>query len=75
MTSLLGENELLANACMTADKLLGIVYLPGEVIPGSRSRGSSICQEKSSPGSLPAVTYIFPGSLFSPGKFVSTKGF
>ena len=54
MANVPGENKLPANKCVGAVKLPGEVYLPGEVIPGTRSRGSSICRENCSPGSLSA---------------------
>ena len=55
LTNLPGENGLSANRWARAKKLPGEVYLPGQVIPGSRSRGGSICREKHCPGSLFAL--------------------
>jgi hypothetical protein len=55
LTNLPGENRLPANRRARAKKLPAKNYLPGEVIPGSRSRGGSICREKHCPGSLFAL--------------------
>ena len=52
MINLAGEIELPANKIDRAEKLPGIVYLPGQVIPGSRSCGSSISWEKHPPGNI-----------------------
>lgn len=55
MTSQPGEIKLPADTVSRANKLLGIVYLPGEVIPCSRACG----REKLSPGSLSALLSAF----------------
>ena len=51
--SLLGGNNLPANTWVRADEL------PGELNPGSRSRGSSICRENHTTGSLSALLRAF----------------
>ena len=55
LTNLPGESGLPANRWAPAMQLPGKNYLSGEVIPGSRSRGGSICREKHCPSSLCAL--------------------
>ena len=65
-TNLPGENKLPANIRARAEKLPVEVYLSGQLIPGSRSRGGSICQEKRYLGRLSALISMFSRQFFCP---------
>jgi hypothetical protein len=66
MTNLPGENRLPAYTWARAEKLPAKVFLLGQVIPGSRSRGSSICREKYYPDSLSALVSAFSRQFSCP---------